>query len=112
MRFYLHGFLPARCREQMPCLCTADIVCGKHKQSSETWCRHTELRFNAGEEGRFAPGSFDSLSAVELSNGLGAALGLELPGTIAFDYPTLVTASASALRFGFAADIELQALTI
>ncbi len=96
----------------MPCLCTADIVCGKHKQSSETWCRHTELRFNAGEEGRFAPGSFDSLSAVELSNGLGAALGLELPGTIAFDYPTLVTASASALRFGFAADIELQALTI
>ncbi len=36
-------------------------------------------------------GSFDSLSAVELSNGIATALGLQLPGTLVFDYPSVRT---------------------
>lgn len=33
--------------------------------------------------------SFDSLSAVELSNSISSSLGLKLPGTLIFDYPSL-----------------------
>lgn len=34
-------------------------------------------------------GSFDSLAAVELSGKIGQALGIDLPGTLAFDYPSV-----------------------
>lgn len=40
-------------------------------------------------DGRFAPGSFDSLSAVELSNAIAAALNIRLPGTLIYDYPSV-----------------------
>ena len=43
----------------------------------------------AGKEGRLAAGSFDSLAAVELTNGLNTALNLKLPGTLVFDYPSV-----------------------
>lgn len=34
-------------------------------------------------------GAFDSLSAVELANKLGRELGIELPSTLVFDYPSV-----------------------
>ena len=43
----------------------------------------------AGKEGQLAAGSFDSLSAVELTNGLNFILDLKLPGTLVFDYPSV-----------------------
>ena len=47
-----------------------------------------------GDAGAFAAGAFDSLSAVELSSALGGQLGLQLPGTLAFDYPSVAAMAA------------------
>ena len=58
-----------------------------------------------GEDGTFAAGAFDSLSAVELSSNLGSQLGLQLPGTLAFDYPSVV-AMATHLHKLFAPEVS------
>ncbi|KAK9803914.1 hypothetical protein WJX72_004698 [[Myrmecia] bisecta] len=42
-----------------------------------------------GADGHFAAGAIDSLSAVELTNSLSAALSLQLPSTLVFDYPSI-----------------------
>ena len=47
----------------------------------------------AGEEGTFTAGSYDSLSAVELSNEIATALNIQLPGTLVFDYPSVASIS-------------------
>jgi len=39
---------------------------------------------------QFLAGAFDSLSAVELSNIVATTLGIKLPGTLVFDYPSVV----------------------
>ena len=44
---------------------------------------------STGKDGQLAAGSFDSLAAVELTNGLNTALNLKLPGTLVFDYPSV-----------------------
>jgi hypothetical protein len=49
----------------------------------------TELSHANAGDGRFAAGSFDSLSAVELSNAISAALNVTLPGTLIYDYPSV-----------------------
>jgi 3-oxoacyl-(acyl-carrier-protein) synthase/NAD(P)-dependent dehydrogenase (short-subunit alcohol dehydrogenase family)/acyl carrier protein len=44
--------------------------------------------------GQFPAGGFDSLSAVELSHKIGSALGVDLPGTLVFDYPSVPAIAA------------------
>lgn len=42
-------------------------------------------------DGQFPAGSFDSLSAVELSSKLGEVMGITLPGTLVFDHPSVAS---------------------
>lgn len=51
-------------------------------------------RVHAGPRGAFTAGSLDSLAAVELAAVLAAELGLPVPGTLVFDYPTVAAIAA------------------
>ena len=56
---------------------------GKHARAGA----NQDCHLSAGSE--ISASSFDSLSAVELSNSISSSLGLKLPGTLVFDYPSL-----------------------
>ena len=45
----------------------------------------------AGPKELFSTGAFDSLSAVELSNVIASTVGVNLPSTLVFDYPSILT---------------------
>ena len=65
----------------------------------------------AGEEsltaaGVFAPGAFDSLSAVELVSKIDKALHTQLPSTLVFDYPS-IPSMAEAIAEKLAADVSV-----
>lgn len=47
-----------------------------------------------GDFDEFPAGGFDSLSAVELSSTVGTSLGVSLPATLVYDYPSVSTMAA------------------
>ena len=65
----------------------------------------------AGPDGQFSAGSFDSLSAVELSTGIATALNLQLPSTLVFDYPS-ISALAANLHSLLAPPAEAAAVIV
>lgn len=73
---------------------------------------------HAGESSKtqdgFAAGAFDSLSAVEFSNKLGETLGISLPATLVYDYPsvTLLTRYVHSLSHVDGGDGVQQAVKL
>ena len=68
---------------QVPQMAVADIEQVVRRTAAEI------LGEELSGDGRFASSHIDSLAAVELSNSIGKAVGLDLPGTLVFDYPSV-----------------------
>jgi acyl carrier protein len=76
----------------------------EHVNAHVTKASKDILGEDAGNFDEFPAGGFDSLSAVELASTLSTVLGLQLPGTLVFDYPS-VTAMARHLHHLLAPEV-------